>query len=182
MPSPRASNKNPNSNEDIATQETPPRSGNAEEKHSSVVRFGTPGFPSPLDRLRSNQCRKRIMPGTESSSSLNTDFKEIVQEFEECNLSNSEKNRSFEYNQSFPKVRHNKSFEEVRLADCEVYRNMKKFINTDNETPERVFGSNPDRKNQVASSFRKAAEMSLNEHSFSFTSIGSKGSFQNIPN
>ena len=178
MPSPKVNGKKSIHEKVKGIQETPPRNGSIKEKHHGPVRYGTPGFPSPLDRLRSNHSRKRIASGPESSSCLSNDFHEILHELDHDASSDVGKNRSFDYNQSFPKSRHNKFFEEARLENCQVYRNARKFVNTTVETLQVEVGSYPHLKNHDTSSKHKALELSFNEHSFSFTSLGYKGSLQ----
>ena len=167
MPSPRASSKKSVCEETSCLEETPPR--NANGKSSMPVRFGTHGFPSPLDRIRSNHFNK-IESELESSSSLTLDFKRNFQELSSFSSPNTRKNRSFDYNQSFPIVRHNNRFEEFRLKDCEVYKNAEQFTNPDVETTQRSFGSNSCVTDHDISSRYRTKDVSFNEHSFSFRS------------
>ena len=165
MPSPRASSKKSICEETSGIQETPPR--NANGKNAIPARFGTPGFPSPLDRIRSNHLNK-IESELGSSSSLTLDFKRNFQELSSCSSPNARKNRSFDYNQSFPIVRHNNRFEDFRLKDCEVYKNAEKFTIPDVETTQRSFGSNSCVTDHDISSRYRTKDVSFNEHSFSF--------------
>ena len=178
MSSPKVNGKKSIHEKIKGIKETPPKNGAFKEQHQIPVRFGTPGFPSPLDRLRLNHSRTRIVSGPESSCGLYNDFDEILHELDHNASSDTRKNRSFDYNQSFPKSRHNKFFEEVRLENCRVYRNARKFLNTTVETSQVEVGSYPHLKNKDTSSSHKALELSFNEHSFSFSSLGYKGSLQ----
>ena len=178
MPSPKVSGKKSIHEKIKGIKETPPRSEGFKEQHQGPVRFGTPGFPSPLDRLRSKHSRTRIASGPESSYCLNNDFDEILHELDHDASSDTGKNRSFDYNQSFPKSRHNKFFEEARLENCQVYRNARKFVNTTVEKSQVDVGSFPHLKNKDTYSNHKALQLSFNEHSFSFSSLGFKGSMQ----
>ena len=141
-------------------------------------RFGTPGFPSPLDRLRMSKSRNPLTNKAKLGSSW-TNHQEPTNTSNLSEYDPKDANQSFDTNQSFPKVTQAKCYEEMRLGCCKVYNNSGKTINKMvNWTPDSYCGSLNSNARSDTLSMCNVYEMSSNEHSYSFSSCGTKGSFR----
>ena len=147
----------------------------------SSSRFGTPGFPSPLDRLRMSKPRNPLTNKEKLGSSW-TNHPEPTNTSNLSEYDPKDANQSFDTNQSFPKVTQARSYEEIRLGCCKVYNNSGKTINKmANWTPDSYCGSLNSNARSDTLSMCNVYEMSSNEHSYSFSSCGTKGSFRTLP-
>lgn len=116
------------------------------------IRFGTPSFPSPLDRIRAVKSSKTCKEGKHVSK------------------------KSFDSNQSFPKIYHENSSDELRLENCKVYKKAESAFDIKRKW---TSGNSLEfcRKNLDPLSLSKVSGMLRNENSFSFSSYGSRGAF-----
>ena len=148
---------------------------------SASSRFGTPGFPSPLDRLRISKSRNPLINKTRLDSSW-TNHQEPTNTSNHSEYDPKDANQSFDINQSFPKVTQAKGYEEMRLGCCKVYNNSGKTIDKmANWTPDSDCGPLTNNAPSGTLSMCNVYEMSSNEHSYSFSSCGTKGSFRTLP-
>ena len=134
------------------TPQTPPNNRNIALGIDTGIRFGTPSFPSPLDRIRAVKSSKTCKEGKHAPK------------------------KSFDSNQSFPKIYHENSCDELRLENCKIY---KKAENAFNIKRKCTSGNSLEfcRKNMDQLSLSKVSGMLRNENSFSFSIYGSRGSF-----